>query len=78
MKSFLFSRLLILTDEYRRVWLLRNFPQGIETSLYTLTSVLQRFIPDSTRMITGRLMNLSPKNSIILSNGDSSYEHESS
>ncbi|ODN06657.1 hypothetical protein Ocin01_00055, partial [Orchesella cincta] len=69
------NKLLILTDEYRRVWLLRNFPQGMETSLYTLTSVLQRFIPDSSRMIAGRLMNLSPKNSISLTNGDS-FERE--
>jgi len=70
------NKLLILTEEYRRVWLLRNFPQGMEASLYTLTSVLQRFIPDSSRVITGRLMNLSPKSSLSLTNGDN-YEHES-
>ncbi|CAG7716281.1 unnamed protein product [Allacma fusca] len=51
------NKLLLLTDEYRRVWLLRNYPQGLETSLYTLTSVLQRFIPDSTRLLTGRLIS---------------------
>jgi len=49
------NKLLILTEEYRRVWILQNFSQGLETSLYTLTSVLQRFIPDSSRLLAGRL-----------------------
>ncbi len=57
-------RLLVLIEEYRRVWELQNYSQGLETSLYKLTTVLQRFIPDSSKMLTGRLMSISPKNSI--------------
>jgi len=58
------NKLLVLIDEYRRVWQLQNYTQGLENSLYKLTAVLQRFIPDSTKVLTGRLMSISPKHSI--------------
>ncbi|XP_021947306.1 uncharacterized protein LOC110845233 isoform X2 [Folsomia candida] len=68
------NKLLVLIEEYRRVWELQNYPQGLETSLYKLTTVLQRFIPDSTKILTGRLMSISPKSSIA--GHENGYNHD--
>lgn len=54
-KKFSLHRLLTVIEEYQRTWMITNYPEGLETSLYTLTTTLQRFIPDSSRLITGSL-----------------------
>ena len=65
------ARMLILTEEYQRIWMIQNYPQGLETSLYTLTTVLQRFIPDSSRLLTGRLSSASSLTGSIVNGHDS-------